>query len=241
MGFKTHDTFLLGDRLKEKMKELIKVSELEKLTDEKLIHETTHAIRLERNSTAIVVKYFHEIYVRKLYLLRGYPSLFEMATQYFGYCAGAAQRRINSMKLVTELPEVEEQIESGALSLTAASTLLGFFASEKKDNKFYSKTEKLALVQVCLNNSTREIERKLVAISPDREKRETLTYTSEHRLRLSISISEELNLKLNRLKDVWSHSNLTTEQVLEKIADLALDRVDPIRIHARILEKKRMS
>lgn len=217
------------------------MSDLKNLTNDKLLQEAMRAVQNERLSTALVVKHFQEIYSRKLYLERGYPSLFEMATQYFGFCAGAAQRRINSMKLVRELPEVELQIESGALSLTTASTLQGFFVTEEKEKKHYSKVEKLALVNSCLNISTREVERKLVAISPEREKRETLTYTSEERLRLSVSISEDLNCKLNRLKDIWSHSNLTTEQVLDRITEMALERVDPIRIHARVNVRRRVS
>ena len=135
----------------------------------------------------------------------------------------------------------KKQIEAGALSLTTASTLHGFFVTEAKVKKTYSKVEKLALVNSCLNISTREVERKLVAISPDREKRESLTYTSKERLRLSISISEDLNQKLNRLKDIWSHSNLTTEQILERTIEMALERVDPVRIHARVSERRRVS
>lgn len=216
------------------------MKDLKALSSEALNKETELAVKQERASTSIVVKHFQEIYDRKLHLQRGYPSLFEMATKYFGYCAGAAQRRINSMRLLKDLPEVEIKIESGELSLTTASTLQIFFTNEAKDKNAYTKTEKLKVVEWCLTKSKREVERALVTLSPEREKRESLTHTSEDRLRLSISISEELHQKLNRLKDLWSHTNpsLSTEKLLERMVEIALDKVDPIRINSRISKRR---
>ncbi len=88
---------------------------LKSLTSDELLLETEKAVKNERLSTAQVVRYLEEIYARKLYLSRGYPSLFEMAVKHFGFCAGSAQRRI-----------------------TTASTLQGFFISEKRENKAYT-------------------------------------------------------------------------------------------------------
>jgi hypothetical protein len=216
------------------------MTNLKSLTAEELLIETEKAVKNERLSTAQVVKLFEEIYARKLYLERGYPSLFEMAVKHFGYCAGSAQRRINSMKLMRELPEIEVKIESGELSLTTASTLQGFFVNEKRENKAYSRFEKLNVIQSCLNKSTREVERELVALSPTRDKRESVSYISESRLRISLSISEELHEKINQLKRLWSHSNpsLSTENLLERVIEMALDKVDPVRIHKRVSKRK---
>jgi hypothetical protein len=210
------------------------------LTADQLLLEAEKAVKNERLATAQVVKLFEEIYVRKLYLQRGYPSLFEMAVKHFGFCAGSAQRRINSMKLMRELPEIEEKIESGELSLTAASTLQGFFLSEKREHKTYSKFEKLSVVKSCLNKSTREVERELIALSPERDKKESATYINENRLRISLSISEELHQKINHLKSIWSHSNpsLSTEVLLERVVEMALQKVDPTRINERACKQK---
>jgi hypothetical protein len=70
------------------------MNNLKSLTAEELLIETEKAVKNERLSTAQVVKLFEEIYARKLYLERGYPSLFEMAVKHFGYCAGSAQRSL---------------------------------------------------------------------------------------------------------------------------------------------------
>lgn len=213
---------------------------LKTLSSEALILETEKAVKNERHSTAVVVKHFQEIYDRKLHLKRGYPSLFEMATKHFGYCAGAAQRRINSMRLVNDLPEIESKIVSGELSLTTASTLQSFFTSEAKNKNAYPKQDKLKLVTWCLNKPKIEVDRELAILSPGREKRESLTYTSEDRLRISFSISEELHQKLSHLKNLWSHANpsLSTENVLERIVEIALDKVDPVRINERVHKRQ---
>jgi hypothetical protein len=55
------------------------ITNLKSLTSDELLRETEKAVKNERLSTAQVVKLFEEICARKLYLQRGYPSLFEMA------------------------------------------------------------------------------------------------------------------------------------------------------------------
>ena len=156
--------------------------ELAKLTNDLLIKRTEQAVQTERASTAEVVRHLQEIQRRKLYLDAGFPTLYEMVTKKFGYCAGSAMRRINSMRLMTELPEVEEMIESGDLSLTTAATVQSFFFREAKD---YTRDEKIELVEMCLNKSTREVERELTIRNPEREKRESIRQVAAERVRVS--------------------------------------------------------
>ena len=204
---------------------------LRNLSNNDLIVQTENAVRIERASTAAVVKYFQEISDRKLYLERGFPTLFEMVTKEFGYCAGSAMRRINSMRLVKEIPSVEAKIESGELSLTVTSDIQSFFYQEAKESRPYSMNAKIELIESCLKKSKREVERELCRRSPEREKRETIRQVSADRLRISLTISEELNGKLNRLRDLLSHTdpNLSTEALIEKLAELGLDKYDPVR------------
>ncbi len=131
------------------------MNDLKSLPAPELIRATEKAVQQERSSTAEVVRCFQEIYDRKFYLERGFPSFFEMVTKQFGYCAGAAQRRINSMRLIRDLPEVEKELSRR---------------------------------------------------NPQRDFRESVRHLSEDRLRISLSISTELNKKLARLKNLMSHS-----------------------------------
>ncbi len=203
------------------------------MTNEELIFKTEQAVRTERRSTSEVVRLFREISRRKLFLERGFPNLYEMATKHFGYCAGSAMRRINAMRLVQAVPVVEAKLESGELSLTVASEVQSFFYAEAKLARPYSLNAKIELIETCLNKSRREVERELVRRNPEREKRDVIRLTSPDRLRVSFSISEELNQKLLRLKELLSHTNPSTEGLLDRLAELGLDKFDPKRKAAR--------
>ena len=202
------------------------------LSNEELMNETNSAVANERNAMAEVIRLFQEIAGRKLFLEHGYPTMFEMVTKHFGYCAASAMRRLQTARLIKDLPEFETKIATGELSLTAASQLQSFFYREATD---YSREDRTQLVEHCLNKSTREVERELCRRNPEREKHETVRAISETRLRVSFSISSELNDKLDQLKAFLSHAepHITTESLLERLVELGLDRHDPKRKAAR--------
>jgi hypothetical protein len=213
---------------------------LKQFSNEDLISKTERAVRVEREASTQVVRLFQEISERKLFLKRGFPSLYDMVTKQFGYCAGSAMRRINSMRLIQAIPEVEAKIESGELSLSVASEVQSFFYAEAKESRPYSMNAKIELIETCLNKSKREVEMELCRRNPEREKRESVRQISNDRLRVSFSITDELNQKLDRLKDLMSHSdpNLSTEHLLGKLVELGLDKFDPIRKAKRARERR---
>jgi hypothetical protein len=59
------------------------------MTNAELLLKTELAVKTERRSTSEVVRLFQEISNRQLFLERGFPNLYEMATKHFGYCAGS--------------------------------------------------------------------------------------------------------------------------------------------------------
>lgn len=114
---------------------------LKAFNDDVLLERTHHLVSEERRLNLEVIRHLKEISSRKLYLERGYPSLFEMCTKEFKYSPAAAQRRIEAMKLIQELPEVEKKIEIGDLSLSVAAQVQSFFRREERTEKAYSKEE----------------------------------------------------------------------------------------------------
>jgi hypothetical protein len=209
-------------------------------SNDELVLEAEREIKTERGSTLRIIKLFQEIYDRKIYLERGYKSFYEMVTKHFGYCDGSAMRRINAMKLVRELPQVAKKIESGELSLSVAADVQSFLYQEAKIERPYSTTAKIELVETCLGKTRKEAELEFVRRNPERERRESVHAISHDRLRVSFSISKELNDKLNYLKDLLSHGDptMTTESLLDRLAELGLDKHDPQRKAARAKERK---
>ncbi len=204
---------------------------LKSLSRDALLTATREVIATETKTTIRVIKHIAELNRRELYLECGYSSLFDMLTKHFGYCAGSAQIRINSMRLLMDVPQVENKIQSGDLTLTAASQVQSFLNLETKEQKTYSLEQKLDLLETCSGKSTREVERELASRNPQVIKREVVRTVNESHSRLNLSIRNELRDKLDKLKGLLSHTNanMSYEELLEKLAEIALEQVDPVR------------
>ncbi len=180
-----------------------------------LLLSAEEAVKTERQSTVQVIRHFREIERRRLYLEKGYSSLFEMAVSHFGFSRAGAQRRINFMRLVRDMPEVEEQIQNGKLTLSAAASVQSFF----REKKNIGLSERRELIARCLSKSAREVEKELASRDPTMDKRDDIRYNNGERLRLCVNISEELYQKLETLKHRYRLSKI--EEVIQLLADRA--------------------
>ena len=102
------------------------------LSNRELLSRTKSLVQKEREAHIQVLRHLREIEARKLYFSQGFSSLFDYAVRELGYSEGAAFRRIKAMRLCRDLPEAEERLQSGKLSLSSASQLQNFFERQKK-------------------------------------------------------------------------------------------------------------
>jgi hypothetical protein len=100
------------------------------LSDEALLMKVKTLAGEERLILAEVLRFLREIDSRKLYLARGYSSLFNFCVEYLQYEESQAFRRISACRLLKELPEIEKKVELGALSLTALTQAQSYFRQE---------------------------------------------------------------------------------------------------------------
>ena len=107
-------------------------SKIRKLRDMELLASTKSLVEREREITTQVLRHLAEIERRKLYADLRYGSLFEYAVRELKYSEAAAARRIQAMRLLREIPELESKIESGALSLSNISQAQSYFRDMKK-------------------------------------------------------------------------------------------------------------
>ena len=105
---------------------------LRTLKDFELLSLTKSLVQKERELTTQVLRHLAEIERRKLYCDLKYGSLFDYAVGELGYSEASAGRRIQAMRLMNEIPEVEQKIESGALNLSNICQAQGFFRDQKK-------------------------------------------------------------------------------------------------------------
>jgi 5-methylcytosine-specific restriction endonuclease McrA len=144
------------------------------------------------------------------------------------------------MRLLLDVPQVESKIEAGEICLTTASQVQNFLKLEEKGQKAYSAEQKLELLETCSGKSTREVERELATRNPQSVKREVVRAVNESQSRMNLSVENELIGKLDKIKGLLSHvnPNMNYEQLLEAMAEIALDKLDPVR-KAKKAEKKK--
>lgn len=95
--------------------------DLKKLSDVQLLGRMSKLVRTERKIMHLVLQCIAEIDARKIFLQRAYPSLYDFLIQEFGYSPSAAYRRMEGARLLREIPEVSQQVASGALNLSQIS------------------------------------------------------------------------------------------------------------------------
>ena len=105
------------------------------LTDDELLGQTRKLARIEQQLNVTVIDHLREIEARRLYLRRGFSSLFDYAVRELGYTDSAASRRINAMRLCKEFEEVREGLQDGSITLTTAAQLQNAFDRQKRNRR----------------------------------------------------------------------------------------------------------
>ena len=208
-----------------------------KVLDSELIQKLKSLVRNERELIAEILRHLREVEKRKLYLQRGYSSMFAFCTEALGYSEAEAHIRIQAMRLMSTVAMVEAKIESGELSLSVAARAQGCF--RKTD---LTKQVKEEIVRSLVGKSTRQAERELAAHFPDSAKPEVQRAASGEQTRLEFTISNACLEKLNRLRERAAHENFSgrLDVLFESLIDLALKKYDP-HTDARVLSARKVN
>lgn len=218
---------------------------LKNKSDETLLDDLKSLVSKERELVTEILHYLKEVEDRRLYLERGFSSLYDFATKELGYSEGAAHRRIAAMRLIKEIPQVEEKLEKGKISLMVASQIQSFVRRENKKRKEekkspISKSEKLELIEVLEGTSARICEKKLLERAPEIAlPKEKVRSISEEKTLVQFVADKKLMNKIERLKWLLSHQNVEGryDQLFEKVIDMALEKLDPEKRRERRAKK----
>ncbi len=180
------------------------------LSDSHLLLETERRTSTERAATLAVLHCLQEIEARQLFSREGFPSLFEMCLRRFGYSEAAALRRIDAMRLLKNVPELEMKIETGELKLSQLAQVQAFLRIEKKDaGKSYTREQTLDLVSSLAGRSTRDTERLLLQESPAmqmrRETSESIRPVTATHTEVKIVADEEFMNLLEEARGLFAH------------------------------------
>ena len=97
------------------------------LPDQVLLEQTRMLARHEQALQLSVLDHLREIDARRLYLRRGFSSLFDYTVRELRYTEAAAWRRIKAMRLCRETSGVRERLQDGSLNLSNAALLQNSF------------------------------------------------------------------------------------------------------------------
>jgi len=179
---------------------------LNHLSDQALLQQTLLLVKREKEILSEILLHLQEVQRRRLYCELGFGSLFQYCVKQLGYSEDQSYRRINALRIVKEMPEIQMQIAQGELSLST----LGVAQSLFKADATVSKKEVLAALR---NKSKKEAEKIVRDFSPK---------ISEPKKEVRLSLTQAQEEKWLAVRSKLAHSNLSQEEILEKLCDLFL-------------------
>jgi 5-methylcytosine-specific restriction endonuclease McrA len=200
---------------------------LEKITDQSLHQQLKDFVRQERVLVSKVLEHLCEVERRRLYGDFKRTSLFDYAVKELGYSEDQAHRRIQAMRLIKELPEVKEKLNSGALSLTNAAKAQGLFRRSQQSSKVatLNKETKLAVLESIEHKSTRDAERELLKFQPrDVTPVDRLKAVSPNQTELRVVLDQKTVEKLDEVRALLGAKGieLSHDQLLLVMAEATI-------------------
>ncbi|HXH29784.1 MAG TPA: HNH endonuclease signature motif containing protein [Bacteriovoracaceae bacterium] len=175
--------------------------------NDKILHiETVRASRTEKSATVNLLKHLQEVSRRKLYVDYGHSTLPKYIVSELGYSENEAWTRIQAMRLLGTVPEIEDKIESGQISLSNASALQGFI----RDTGIQNEPEKIAeAVKKAEDLTNRKLKDEFKPQAPKEKK---------------ITLNLKLQEKIKKLQQSWGE--MSEAEILEALIDEKLKALE---------------
>ena len=117
------------------------------LSNSELLKQIRALATTERETGIEILHRLREIEQRRAYAEAGYSSLFTFCVQDLKYSESSAWRRINAMRAMVELPEIEAAMQKGELNTATVSQVQSFFLAQEKKSGEIKQGEKLERIK----------------------------------------------------------------------------------------------
>lgn len=216
---------------------------LENLQDQDLINGAEKLAEVERTSVKELLLYLKEIDHRRLYADLGYTSLFDFVSRHLKFPEDQAYRRISVMRLMLDVPGLEEKLASGDLSLTNMTVAQSLFRKVEREGRAFNLEQKQEFLQKIEGKSTREAEREAARIVPGGIKADSMRSISESHVEMRCSISFEASQKIQLIKSLMAHSHpgMSTGQLIDLLCDLQIQNLERKNSPAAPRKKRKRS
>ena len=214
---------------------------LKAISDHKLIEDLKSFALQERKVQKQIILHIVEIDRRKLFLAKGFSSLFEYLTVFVGLSRGTAQRGIDAARLSQDVPEVINHIEEGTIKLSQVSLLQQSFREvHAKTKTKVTAAIKKDLVSELIDKSV--IESQIVVkqrLDIDLKQAPKIQHQKDESVRLEITLSKSQWQKLEKMRELLSNSvpDGTWDRVFEYVADKVIQQKDKTRLINRKQKK----
>jgi hypothetical protein len=121
-----------------------------------ILANTDTIVARDRRLTLRLLEHLHEIDRQKLYLGRGFGSMFEYCTKHLRLAEPSAARRIRTARCVARYPQLYQFLESGDLNLTVVSMV----------SKYLNSQNVAEIIERITGKSKREVERLIAEYEP---------------------------------------------------------------------------
>jgi hypothetical protein len=206
---------------------------LKHLTDKTLLIDTKALVARERELLTKILHHLKEIDKRKLYSDLGYSSLYDYCIRDLGYSEGSAHRRIQTCRLLAVMPEIENKIETGLLSLTNISQASQFFLQ----NDIQSPTDKKAVLEQMENLSKKEGEKMLFIISGgEKQPKDHQRRISKDKTRVAITLSDKTLEKCEELQSLIG-KKISYNDLIDYMVEVAIKDIEKKKFKVLSLTK----
>lgn len=203
--------------------------DLSRISNSELLVRLEKLAQSERKITHLVLWHINEMESRKLYAGLGFGSMYEYLTKQLGYGESSAYRRIQSARLLKQIPHLEEKLEDGSLNLTQLTQVQRCLKEEKKSGISVSLSKAAEILEKIENKSNFETQ-KVLALEFNQPVRmhEVIKPQRDQSVRLEITFTEEQMKTLAEAKDLLSHV-LPEDNWAKLITFLAQKQIEKVK------------
>lgn len=218
--------------------------QLHKLKDSELLSQTKLYVQRERELLIPILHHLKEIERRRLFTDLGYSSLFEYAVGELKYSEGQAVRRIQTMRLMKDIPSIESKIATGSLSLSNVQKAHSFFREIQaaEPRKIVTPEEKLEVLEKLENKTNRDAERELLKINPiHAQPKEKERVVNETTLEVRFPMSNKLKAKLESVRSLLGPKGavMTYAELFEEMSDISVSALEAKRFGKKRTQEKK--
>ncbi|MGZ3771650.1 MAG: HNH endonuclease [Bdellovibrio sp.] len=178
------------------------------LNDQNLVEQVRQLFHREKRLGDAILLGLKEIKERRIYAAMGYSNLFEMLVKFYHLSETASYQRVNALKLIESIPEAQDALFNGEVSLSNAAMVQSFIQRSEKDfQTALSSKEKLELIESIKGKTHKEAQVALAKLNPiavlPSNKEKPL---SKNHCQLQIVVDQETMTLLKEIQELLSHA-----------------------------------